>query len=168
MITQRAFHFAKVLTSLQISEEVIHGTEQCLLICLELTEALENPLVKKMEKYKVIETVFDAAIVDFMKLLCAHEAIGIFEEIQEAYEALTFEQRGILKAKLCYTMEPEDAQLEQIKNMLCEKYQKKDVFLQLEEAPSLIGGFVLYVGGTEFDKSIKGAISELQKALIER
>jgi len=136
--------------------------------CGELRDALENPAVKLGEKFKVIEAVFDPAIVGFIKLLCEHQALDSLEDIKEAYEALIFEQRGLVRAKLYYTMRPSEGQLEQIKKMLEEKYNKKGVVLELAEDASLIGGFVLFVNGTEFDKSIKGALSELQKALIGR
>ncbi|MFU0828355.1 MAG: hypothetical protein ACFWTJ_12655 [Lachnoclostridium sp.] len=40
--------------------------------------------------------------------------------------------------------------------------------MELKEDPSLIGGFVLKVGNTEYDKSIKGTLDELQKTLVRR
>ncbi len=168
MITQRVLNYVKVLDSLQLEYQLIEKTEKLLLSCRELTEVLENPAIKKKEKHAVIEVLFEKEIVSFMKLLCDHGLMSSFKEIKKAYEDLMLEHRNMVKAKLCYTVRPHDSQLEQIKNMLCEKYNKKGVFLELEEDASLIGGFVLYIGGTEFDKSIKGALSELQKKLIGR
>ena len=168
MISQRVLNYAKVLDSLQLGYQLIENTEKQLLNCRELAEVLENPAIKKKEKHAVIEVLFDKEIVGFMKLLSDHGLISAFKEIKEAYEELILEHRDMVKAKLFYTIMPQETQLEQIKNMLCEKYKKKGVVLELEEDASLIGGFVLYIGGTEFDKSIKGALSELQKKLIGR
>lgn len=168
MITQRALNYGKVLKFLQVKEEVMDATDKLLNNCSALNEVLENPVIKRKEKYAVIDDIFVPDIADFMKLLCDHNMIGAFGEIKEAYDALMFEQRDVMKAKLFYATRPENVQLEQIKSMLCQKYKKKEVFLDLEEDASLIGGFVLYAEGTEFDKSIKGALSELQKTLIGR
>lgn len=168
MITQRVLNYGKVLDSLQLAYQLIENTEKQLLSCSELIEVLDNPAIKKKEKHAIIEVLFDKEIVGFMKLLCDHGMISSYKEIKESYEDLMLEHRDMIKAKLCYTIRPRDTQLEEIKNMLCGKFEKKGVFLELEEDASLIGGFVLYIGGTEFDKSIKGALSELQKKLIGR
>ena len=168
MITQRALNYGKVLNSLQVKKEVMDAADKLLNDSSALIEVLENPVIKRKEKYAVINDIFEPEIVNFMKLLCDHNMIGAFGEIKEAYDAFLFEQRDIIKAKLRYATRPQDVQLEQIKSMLCQKYNKKEVFLELVEDASLIGGFVLYAEGTEFDKSIKGALSELQKTLIGR
>ena len=168
MITQKAQSYAKVLAAMNLKDEEISAAVQCLHACGELQDALENPTIKLREKYKVIEGVFDPRVAGFIKLLCEHQALDLLEDIKEAYEALIFEQRGLVRAKLFYTMRPSEGQLEEIKKMLKEKYNKKGVVLELAEDASLIGGFVLFVNGTEIDKSIKGALLELQKALIGR
>ncbi|HWT75215.1 MAG TPA: ATP synthase F1 subunit delta [Mobilitalea sp.] len=168
MITQRALNYAKILYSFGIKEETVDQTKKLLQNCSELTEVLENPVIKKKEKDNVIDALFDKEIASFLKVLCDNKVIGIFSEIMDAYEELVLEHKNMIKAKLIYTEKPEADQLEQIKSMLCNKYNKKGVSLELEEDASLIGGYVLYVGNTEYNKSIKGALSEMQKTLIGR
>jgi F-type H+-transporting ATPase subunit delta len=168
MITQQSKNYAKILYSLQPNEEVVQNTKTILLSSKELVSALENPSISKKEKEAVIDKLFDNEIATFLKVLAEHKVIGHITEIMEAYEEILLEHKNVLKAKLTYTVMPDDSQLAAIKSMLCTKYNKTDVYLELEEDPSLIGGFVLYTGNTEYDKSIKGALSELQNTLIRR
>lgn len=168
MITGRALNYAKVLYSFGLNPSSVDKAKRLLLNCNELMEVLENPAVKKKEKENVIDALFDKEITNFVKVLCENKVIGIFSEIINAYEELLLEHKNELKAKLTYAVKPDDEQIEQIKSMLCNKYNKSGISLELEEDASLIGGYVLYVGDTEYDKSIKGALSEMQKTLIGR
>ncbi len=168
MISQRALNYAKVLYSLKLKDDSIQSAKNLLLNNSELKNALENPVISKQNKDSVIDKLFDKEITSFLKLLCENKTIGLFSDVISVYEDMILEHKDILKAKLAYVKKPEEAQINQIKSMLCEKYKKSGVFLELEEDASLIGGFVLYVGYTEYDKSIKGTLSEMQKALIRR
>jgi ATP synthase, F1 delta subunit len=168
MISQRAINYAKVLYSLELQEATIKNTKNLLASCGELVEALENPSVKQQEKEAVIEALFEKEIYGFLKVLCENNIIGKYAEIFNAYEDLILEQKNILKARLTYAIKPGEEELGLIKKMLCDKYEKTDVLLELEEDASLIGGYVLHIGNMEYDKSIKGALSEMQKTLIRR
>lgn len=168
MISQRALNYAKILFALKLQEETIQSTKNLLLNNSELMNVLENPVVKVQEKEAVIEALFDKEIHNFLKVLCENKSVELFSQIMEAYEEMAYEDQGIIKAKLSYATKPGAEEMDQIKKMLCEKYKKTGVFLELEEDASLIGGFVLYVRDMEYNKSIKGTLSEMQKTLIRR
>lgn len=168
MISQRALNYAKVLYSMDLNEETVLKGEKLLTENNDLMDALENPAIKKQEKAAVIDSLFDKEMGSFLKVLCDNNVVGIFLEIMDAYEEIVLQHKNMLRAKLSYAVKPEEIELNQIKKMLCDKYEKTGVFLELEEDASLIGGYVLYVGNTEYDKSIKGALSEMQKTLIGR
>lgn len=168
MISQRALNYAKILYSMKLQEEVLSSAKALLLEQSELMEALENPLVKKQEKEAVIDRLFHKEISSFIKVLCENNGVHLFDQIIEAYEEMELKQNNILKARLAYVVKPENEELVQIRKMLCDKYNKSGVVLELTEEPSLIGGYILYVGDTVYDKSIKGALSEMQKALSRR
>jgi F-type H+-transporting ATPase subunit delta len=161
-------NYAKILDSLNVDKGNLDAAKKLLFNCKELMEVLENPAIKKKEKESVIDEIFDHEIAKFIKLLCENKMIQIFAEVMEAYDEIVCEHNNVLKAKLIYAEKPEDEKISQIKSMLCEKYNKSAVFLELEKDASLIGGYVLYVGDTEYNKSIKGALSEMQKTLIGR
>lgn len=168
MISQRALNYAKILYSLKLQEDDINASKALLKEHCDLIDILENPVVGKQEKDAVIDRLFSAEIRSFFKVLCENKAIGMYAQIFEAYEEMELKQRNVLKAKLTYVSRPDDEELNQIKSMLCSKYNKSGVNLELSEDASLMGGYVLYVGDTVFDKSIKGTLSEMQKTLNRR
>lgn len=168
MITAQAANYAKVLFSLGLQEECIENTREILLESRELVEALKNPNIKKKEKESVINRIFNKEISGFLKVLSLHQQIGIVSMIFQAYDALALENKSLLKAELFYVTQPDAEEINQIEDMLCRKYKKTRVIMKLEEDPALIGGFVLMVANTEYDKSIKGTLEELQKALVRR
>lgn len=168
MISQHAINYAKILDVLHVDKGNLDAAKKLLFNCNELMEVLENPAIKKNEKESVIDEIFDHELGKFIKLLCEDQMIHKFAEIMEAYDEIVLEHNNKLKARLVYAIKPEEDKLIQIKKILCEKYKKADVLLELEEDVSLIGGYVLRVGDTEYNKSIKGALSEMQKTLIGR
>ena len=167
MITSQAANYAKVLFSLGLQEEVIKGAKE-VLSNKELMEALENPSIKRLEKEAVIDRIFDKEICSFIKVLNLHGQIGAAAEVFQEYDAMVLESNHIIKAQLSYVTKPKETEIQQIKDMLCNKYRKTGVIMELKEDPALIGGFVLSVGNTEYDKSIKGTLEELQKTLVRR
>ena len=168
MITQRAQNFAKVLESLHVPDADVDSVKNLLEEVGTVAEVLQNPLVRKEEKQSVIQSLIPQSMQKFMMLLCKHNCVNIYEDIFEAYEVITLEKKGCIKATLRYAMKIDTQDQKQLEDMICEKYNKTGVKLELIEDPSLIGGMVLQVGGTQYDKSVKGTFEELQKTLVRR
>ena len=168
MITQRATNYAKVLGDLAVAKEEVCQVDELLTQIPVLGETLDNSLVKRDEKQRVIQAIFPKSMWNFMRLLCEHRVVGIWPDIYETYEELQFEKEGIVKATLRYAMKLDDEDIRQVKDMICKKYRKTGVKLELIEDSSLIGGMVLQVKHTEYDKSIKGAFEEMQRVLVRR
>lgn len=168
MITQRAMNYAKVLESLSVSKEDISNTRALLKEVPMVADVLGNPLVRKEEKKSVAKSLFPESITKFIRLLCEHNAVGIWKDIFEAYDALLLEKENKVKATLRYAMQMDQEDIDQVKEMICKKYNKAGVELDLIKDPSLIGGMVLQVNDTEYDKSIKGRLDEMQKTLVRR
>lgn len=168
MITQRATNYAKVLGDLAVAKDDVCQVDELLTQMPVVGETLDNPLVKRDEKQRVIQAIFPKSMWNFVRLLCEHRAVRIWPDIYETYEELQFEKEGIMKATLRYAMKLDDEDIGQIKDMICKKYGKTGVKLELIEDPSLIGGMVLRVKHMEYDKSVKGAFEEMQRFLVRR
>ena len=168
MITQRSMNYARVLEDLSVSKEDISNTKALLEEAPIVEDVLANPLVRSEEKVSVIKSLFPESMTKFMRLLCEHNAIGIWKDIFEAYDGFMLEKENKVKATLRYAMRMDNEDIEQVKEMICKKYNKAGVELDLIEDPSLIGGMVLKVNDTEYDKSIKGTLDEMQKSLVRR
>lgn len=168
MITLRAANYAKVLFSMGLKEESIHESADIFRENKELMEVLENPSIKESQKDAVIHSIFPKEIQGFIKVLCANRYINIVDMIFDEYQTLFLESRNMIKGKLSYVTRPDETELGQIEDMICSKYNKAGVSLELVEDTSLIGGFTLTIGDTVYDKSIKGTLEELGKTLARR
>lgn len=168
MITQRAENYAKVLDSLQVPEEDVEKVKNLLAEVEPVAEVLDNPLVECEEKQGVIKSLMPESMWKFMRLLCEHHCIGIQKDIFEAYDEIVLEKQGKIKATLRYAMKFDSEDVKQVEDMICKKYNRTGVKLELIEDPSLISGMVLKVRDQEFDKSVKGTLEELQKTLVRR
>lgn len=168
MITYRAANYANVLFSMGFTEESIHESAEILLKNKELMGVLENPSIKESQKVAVINSIFPKEIQGFLKVLCANQCIDIADMIFDEYDTILLNSKNIIKAKLSYVTRPDETELEQIKDMICNKYKKAGVSLELATDASLIGGYTLSIGDTIFDKSIKGTLEELEKTLARR
>jgi F-type H+-transporting ATPase subunit delta len=105
---------------------------------------------------------------NFIKVLCVEQCIDLVGEILDEYETISLASKGIIKAKVSFVTRLEDEELEQLKDMICKKYNKAGVEFELNEDASLIGGFRLTIGNTEYDRSIRGTLKELEKTLARR
>lgn len=168
MMSLRASSYAKILLSLGIPEGKV---KEALLLIKEndiLKQALNNPAIQKHEKEAVVDKLFDVQMRNFIKVLCVEKCIDLVDEILEEYETVFLASKDIVKAKLSFVTKFEAEELEQMKDMICKKYNKAGVEFELIEDPSLIGGFCLTIGNTEYDRSIRACLKELNKTLAGR
>lgn len=165
---QAAINYGRVLFELSISQTAIEETALALKTVPELKRALSSPVIPKGCKHKVIERVFPKEMITFLKVIVDRRDMDLADDIFEAYRTRVAEEEGVLEASLYYVTEPEEAQLQEIKAMLCKKYEKKDIRLRLIEDPGLIGGFIIRVGDVETDWSLKGRLRQLEQKIMRR
>jgi F-type H+-transporting ATPase subunit delta len=165
---QAAINYGQVLYERSISEEVIEETALAFHTEPELKRVLCSPVIKKKSKYRIIEQIFSTDIRNFLKVLVDRRDMDLVEDIFQAWRTYTCMQEGILEASLYYVEKPQEEQIQNIKQMLCEKYDKKAVRLRLIEDPGLIGGFILRVGDVETDWSLKGRLRLLEQKIMRR
>lgn len=165
---QAAINYGRVLFELSISQTAIEETALALKTVPELKRALSSPVIPMGSKHKVIERVFPKEMITFLKVIVDRRDMDLADDIFEAYRTRVAEEEGVLEASLYYVTEPEEAQLQEIKAMLCKKYEKKDIRLRLIEDPGLIGGFIIRVGDVETDWSLKGRLRQLEQKIMRR
>ncbi len=168
MIFQDAENCAKVLLSLNADENDILDAKNLWESSDELREAICANSVRMVEKYAVIDKLFPKSLTNFFKVMCEFGHIKDLSDIILAYENLVLNQKNILSAQFYYVNEPDAQTVDKFKQMLKSKYDVSDAVITLVYDESLIGGYKLKVGDTEYDKSIKGSIKALQNALIWR
>jgi F-type H+-transporting ATPase subunit delta len=167
-MTQAAINYGRVLFELSISQTVIEETALALKTVPELKRALSSPIISNGSKHKVVERVFPQEMITFLKVLVDRRDVDLVDDIFKAYRTRIAEKEGILEASLYYVTDPEEEQLQEIKAMLCKKYEKKDIRLRMIKDPGLIGGFIIRVGDVETDWSLRGRLRQLEQKIIRR
>lgn len=162
------FNYAKVLYDMKIAPKDLKSARELLTEAPELADALENPLIRKSEKRNVIEKLFPESVWNFVKVMSDNDDVACAPEMFEAYDSLVRQSENAIEAVFTYVTKPDDAQIEGLKAKIAKDYGKERVELRLEHDPSIIGGFVLTVGGEVYDQSIRTSMAKMKRHFAER
>jgi F-type H+-transporting ATPase subunit delta len=165
---QTAINYAKAMAQLNLPEEAAKEALQIYRDNPPLKKALENPVLPKQTKYRIVEQVFPGEMVNVCKVLCQNGHMAQFEQVMETYELYRHRKAGVLHAVLTYVTPPKEEQLQEIKQFLCREMKVGDVAFTLKQKKELIGGFILYANGIEYDYSLKGRLQKIQQKLVRR
>ena len=157
--------YAQMMHRLEIPQDIQKQAADIFEAVPQVLTDLSDPTVNLEKKHHVIEKVFPMQIRDFLKILCDNDAISMFSEICKVYRMQIPQKKGTLRAKLRYVTEPDEKHLDGIRRFITEKYKVQDLDFEMEKDASLGGGFVLTVGGEEFDWSRNGRIRQMKEKL---
>jgi F-type H+-transporting ATPase subunit delta len=131
----------------------------------DLRLLLKNPIVKSDKKHAILDAIFGGKVSEltskFFEIIAKKNREAVLESVAAEFETQYNLRKGIQTATVV-TAVPLDAALRgQFQQMVANKTGKT---IQLEEKvdPSLIGGFVLTIGDTQVDDSIKSSLQRLR------
>jgi len=115
-----------------------------------LNQAITNPLYEASGRRNVLQAVTDNLAISktmksFLLLLFDKGRIGFVDSINEFYQKLADELNGIARARLVSATGLSDDTVEKIRAALCKKTEK-EIILEVEQDPALIGGIVTQIG----------------------
>jgi len=135
----------------------------------ELRNFLKNPVIDYGKKNSVLEEIFKANISDdtfkFIAFVLKKKREDILAEITERFLQLRDEKLRIVNASVVSAIELSDEQKESVKREL-EKYSDKKVRLYYKLDKNIIGGFVIRLGDTVLDASLKRQLELLKEKFI--
>jgi len=135
----------------------------------ELERAITNPLYDAGGRKKVLQAVIDKVNISkvmssFLLLLFDKKRFGFLNDINEFYKKLADELKGVMRASLVSATELSSETVEKIRTTLSKK-TGKDIILEVEQDPSLIGGIVSRIGDLVLDGSIKTQLLNMRESL---
>ena len=135
----------------------------------ELEQAITNPLYDVGGRKKVLQAVIDKLSISkvmssFLLLLFDKGRFGYLSDINEFYKKLADELKGIVRASLVSATELSSETVDKIRTTLSKK-TGKDIILEVEQDPSLIGGIVSRIGDLVLDGSIKTQLLNMRESL---
>ena len=134
-----------------------------------LKQAITNPLYDAAGRKKVLETIIDklglsAVMRSFLMLLYDKGRFVHLANVNDFYQKLADELKGIARASLFSATELSSEVVEKIRSTLSDK-TGKDIILEVEQDPSLIGGIVTRIGDLVLDGSIKTQLLNMRESL---
>ena len=135
----------------------------------ELEQAITNPLYAASGRKKVLEIIVDKVglskiVASFLLLLFDKGRFDFLSDINDFYQKLADELKGVLRASLVSASELSSETVEKIRTTLS-KRTGKDIILQVEQDPGLIGGIVSRIGDLVLDGSIKSQLLNMRESL---
>ena len=155
----------ELLIKNNISEEIIAETKNILSACGELADTLDNPVVTKEEKHNIIKQIFPVEMQKFICNLSDSGKASSISSVLSEYSDYCLERKGSIKAQVRYVTELTEAQKLDLQKLIKEKFNREDVEIEYRKDESIIGGFVLNVGGYEYDRSFKSSLKAMKENL---
>lgn len=135
----------------------------------QLAEALSNPLHVASQRRQVLEKIIEKlklskVMSSFLLLLFEKGRIGFVSSINDFYQKLADELKGVARASLISATELGSETVEKIRSALS-KRTGMEIVLEVEQDPGLIGGIVTRIGDLVLDGSIKQQLLNMRETL---
>jgi F-type H+-transporting ATPase subunit delta len=167
-VSAAAGRYARALFALTRNEEQLRAQYQLLCSEPQLWSALRSPLVRRSEKHALLDRLLRGAeepLLHFWKLLCDHDRLSEAPQVVEQFHRLLLQAQGRLPAVMRSAFPPTEAQRQAVCQALCRRLGCQGVELAVQEAPSLLGGFLVECEGVVYDRSLRGMLQEMKKQL---
>ena len=134
-----------------------------------LEQAFTNPLYDAEGRKKVLNSVIElldlsGVVKAFLLLLFDKGRIGLLDIINDFYQKLADELKGVAFASLVSAAELSSEAIEKIRESLS-KVTGKEVKLEVKQDPELIGGVVTRIGDLVLDGSVRTQLLNMRESL---
>jgi len=135
----------------------------------ELSAIFSNPAYGIEAKKEILKDIIGKlgltkTVGNFLQLLLVRGRLAFLPQVAVSYGAFADELSGIIRPVLTSGMQLEASQVEEIKTALA-RSTGKQVVLQVEVDPFLIGGVVTKIGDKVFDGSVRTQLDRIEDIL---
>ncbi len=135
----------------------------------ELKELMLNPRFSKEEHLEILGQVFKGKIDDrlfsFLELITVKGRYGYLDEILDYFTLRVKEYLHIGQAKVTSAIAIDDEMKQRIKDKLLSTTDYKEIEIDYETDPSLIGGMVIRIKDRIVDNSVKTKLENITRDL---
>ena len=136
-----------------------------------LRALLGQPLVTEQRKKLALRNAFgdrvSPGVLAFLDLLVDKRRIGLLPEVQREFARLVLEYRNIAHARAVSAVPLTPEQTAALERSL-EARTGKDIQLETEVDPSVLGGILVRIGDTVLDGTVRGNLERLREQLLAR
>ena len=152
-------------------EELEQFVAQVLMKHPRIFGVLSSPLISAQERIQLLEKALQGKVsklvLNFLRVVIAHERMRHIVEIVDAVRRLLDEQRGRVRVLVRAATELSSQEQEQLREVLRRRLGKEPL-LEVHVDPDLIGGLVVQVGDTVFDASVVAQLNRLRSQIVDR
>jgi len=167
-----ASRYAKSLLDLAIEKGNVEAVRQDMLLLAKTVREnrdyqlmLKNPIIKHDKKLAILKAIFDGKVTPmtslFLEIVTRKNREAVLESMPEEFEKQYNLKNNIQRATVT-TAVPLDPKLRDEFSRMVSAKTGGTVDLEEKVDPSLIGGFVLTIGDTQIDDSIKSSLQRLR------
>lgn len=136
----------------------------------ELQVLLTSPVLKQDKKLGILEDIFSnkisGEVLTFLHFIIKKNREDVLFQMMKQYLELRDQKLGIINAEVTSSLELIDEHKEKLR-MKLEDYTRKKVKISFSLDNKLIGGFVVRIGDTVLDASIKHQLELLKEQFLK-
>jgi F-type H+-transporting ATPase subunit delta len=145
-------------------EQLIAGSD-------DLKRLVRSPVFSADQQVKALKPILQQAGIDgiaanFIKLVASNRRLFALPVIIRAFRALVAKHKGEVQASVTVAEPLTDAHLKSLKKAL-NAISGKDVDLNVEVDPAIIGGLVVKLGSRMVDTSLRTKLNSIKTAMKE-
>jgi F-type H+-transporting ATPase subunit delta len=165
------FQLAEEAKALDEVEHDLNRFQQAVEAVDELRQIVRSPVFTADEQLKAISAVLDEIEIsgltaNFLKLVAKNRRLFSAPEMIRAYRGLLARHRGLTSAAVISATKLEEGQIRALKQALAAALGR-DVDLEQQVDPSLLGGLVIRVGSRMIDNSLRTKLNSLKQTMKE-
>ncbi len=171
-----AVPYARALFDFSVEKNIMHqitadfqNLDVFLSETSELTEYLNNPVVKQEAKREILAKILESQINDetfkFLMVLIDRDRINLLNAVITNYLELVYQTASIKMIEVSTASPFTDSQKDTLVEKLKQLTNAREIRLVINEDPKLIGGFLIKTESKVIDFTIKNQLQQLAKHL---
>lgn len=163
------FEVAAEASQLDLIAEQLHTFADWVSGDKNLHILLSDPAYTKVQRLSVVtqlltQAEFQPLLANFLKLLVQRHRTAYLIDIERLYREMADAQAGRIRGRLTSAVALSEETQRQIKLSL-ERLTQRDVILESQVDPSLLGGVSAQLGSFIYDGSVRSQLEGLRRAL---
>jgi F-type H+-transporting ATPase subunit delta len=153
----------------QLYRDELDAVAQAIAAQPDLQQTISNPIYDAAGRRGLLEAVIhklnpSTEMRHFLMLLFDKGRFGFLDVVNDFYQKLADDLKGIARASLVSATELSSDAVDKIREALA-KRTGKDIILDVQQDPELIGGIVTKIGDLVLDGSIKTQLVNMRESL---
>jgi F-type H+-transporting ATPase subunit delta len=165
------FELARETNALDQVQTDLEAFERLVASSPDLMRLLRSPVFGADEQARALDAVLDKASIsgvarNFLRVVAANRRLFAAMQIVRGYKALVAKQKGEVTADVTVAQPLNDARLNEIRDAL-RAVTGKDVKVNVDVDPSIIGGLKVKLGSRMIDASLRTKLNTIKFAMKE-